>query len=208
MKNLLVMLVFLLSGVGLAQEIKDLNFVGSLSDGYIPVARNNEWGFINSQGEIVIDFRSDLAFHKEKISGDDLGIASIEYPVISEGMAIIKKEIDGIYYYGFIDVNGKIVIEPQYLNVSKFRNGYSLALKVEERILGRNNLLDIKVKSYIYDLVLLNKKGEIIKYLSGPFPVALSREKLRQPPAINGKWITPELVAVKDPKKKWELYKI
>lgn len=83
-----------------------------------------------------------------------------------------------------------------------------LHLRSKRPFLGRNNLLDIKVKSYKYDVVLLDKNGEVLKYLSGPFPVSFSKEKLRKPPAIEAKWISPQLITVRNPGKKWEVFKI
>ncbi|MDX1602942.1 MAG: WG repeat-containing protein [Salinimicrobium sediminis] len=208
MKNYLFLMLFLFSAAGVSQEIKDLQVVGPLHDGFIPVMKNNQWGFINSEGDLVVDFRDDLVHHEVKTTGNDLGVLSQKYPMLSDGMAIVNKKVGGITYYGFIDATGKVVIEPQYLNVSNFNNGQALALKIEETFLGRNNLLDIKVKSYKYDVVLLDKNGEVLKYLSGPFPVSFSKEKLRKPPAIEAKWISPQLITVRNPGKKWEVFKI
>lgn len=64
------------------------------------------------------------------------------------------------------------------------KNGHAFALKVEERFLGNNNLLNIKLKSYYYDVVLIDKWGKVIEYLAGPFPVAVSEKKLNIAPPI------------------------
>ena len=77
-----------------------------------------------------------------------------------------------------------------------------MALKIYEKFLGRNDLLDITIKSYKYDVVLIDMKGEVKQYLAGPFPVAVSREKLREAPRIEARWVNENLIAVKNPQKK------
>jgi len=83
-----------------------------------------------------------------------------------------------------------------------------LALKIYEKFLGRNDLLDITIKSYKYDVVLIDMKGEVKQYLDGPFPVAVSREKLREAPRIEARWVNENLIAVRNPQKKWEIHKL
>lgn len=190
-----------------SQVIQDLEFIGPANEGYIPVFKNNKWGFINSQGEVVVNFRSDLIHNEKTSSKADLGVASQKIPGVYDGRIIIKKVINKIPYYGFIDSSGKTVIEPEFLNVSNFNNGHALALKIEEKFLGRNDLLDITIKSYNYDVVLIDREGEVKQYLAGPFPVGISREKLREAPRIEARWVSEDLIAVKNPQKKWEIYK-
>lgn len=191
-----------------SQVIEGLEFIGPANEGHIPVLKNNKWGFINSQGEVVINFRSDLIQNEKTSSKIDVGVASQQIPSMHDGRIIIKKVIDKIPYYGFIDSSGKTVIEPEFLNVSNFDNGLAFALKIEEKFLGRNELLDITIKSYNYDVVLIDKEGEVKQYLAGPFPVGISREKLREAPRIEARWVSKDLIAVKNPQKKWEIYKI
>lgn len=191
-----------------SQVIEDLEFIGPANEGHIPVLKDNKWGFINAQGEVVINFRSDLIQNEKASSKTDVGVASQQIPSMHDGRIIIKKVIDKIPYYGFIDSSGKTVIEPEFLNVSNFDNGLAFALKIEEKFLGRNDLLDITIKSYNYDVVLIDKEGEVKQYLAGPFPVGISREKLREAPRIEARRVSKDLIAVKNPQKKWEIYKI
>ena len=209
MKSGLWLTVFLMIPLlTFSQVIQDLDFIGPANEGHIPVLKNNKWGFINSQGEVAVNFRSDL-IHNEKISSKtDVGVDSQQIPSMRDGRIIIKKVIDQIPYYGFIDSSGKTVIEPEFLNVSNFNNGYALALKIEEKFLGRNDLLDITIKSYNYDVVLIDREGEVKQYLAGPFPVGISREKLREAPRIEARWVSEDLIAVKNPEKKWGIHKI
>lgn len=210
MKNIFFLLpVFLLIPLFIvSQTIEDLEVVGPSFEEYIPVMKNNQWGIINSEGNLVIDFRNDLIYNDKPGRGTDVGVASLNYPALLEDRLIIRKVHNQIPYYGFIDSNGSVVIEPEFLNVSNFKNGRALALKIEERYLGRNDLLDKTLKSYRYDVVLIDKSGEVKSYLAGPFPVNIDRKKLRVAPLIEAKWVGENLVAVKTPAKKWVVHKV
>ena len=209
MKSGLWLTVFLMIPLlTFSQVIQDLDFIGPANEGHIPVLKNNKWGFINSQGEVAVNFRSDLIHNTKTSSKTDVGVASQQIPCMRDGRIIIRKVIDQIPYYGFIDSSGKTVIEPEFLNVSNFNNGYALALKIEEKFLGRNDLLDITIKSYNYDVVLIDREGEVKQYLAGPFPVGISMKKLREAPRIEARWVSEDLIAVKNPQKKWGIHKI
>ena len=200
--------IFLVSFYLPAQSVEGLTFVGPLQDGYIPVQKKNLWGFIDSTGVLVVDFRNDLIYNENPTTKIDLGVASQKFPRLSNGRSIIKKVENGIAYFGFIDATGTIAIDPQFINVSNFKNGLALALKIEEEFLGRNDLLGKQVKSYKYDVVLIDLKGEVVSYLAGPYPIALSKEKLKTAPPIEVRWIGKNLVAVKMPDKKWKIQTI
>jgi hypothetical protein len=191
-----------------AQTVKDVDFVAPLEDGYAAVKKGNTWGFIDEEGKLVVSFRNDLVANDKVTDQVDLGIASQLYPVMWEGRSIVKAIKEGIPYYGFINASGTIVIEPKYLNVSIFKNGYALALKVEEAVLGRNEPLGKRVVSYTYDVVMIDRDGQEVKYFAGPFPIALSPERLRTAPPIVAKDISENLIAVRMPDNKWGVFKI
>ncbi|PJB15604.1 MAG: hypothetical protein CO118_02880, partial [Flavobacteriales bacterium CG_4_9_14_3_um_filter_32_8] len=70
-------------------------------NGYIIVkSKDKEWGFLSSKGKFF------------KVEGDYLSS-------FSEGMAAIKVKDD----WGFVDLNIKFVIKPQFMAVKPFRNG-------------------------------------------------------------------------------------
>lgn len=203
-----VILLILLPFALCAQTVKDVDFVAPLEDGYAAVKKGNTWGFIDEGGVLVVSFKDDLVSHDKASDKIDLGIASLSYPVMVENRSIVRAVKSGIPYYGYIDASGSEVIAPRFLNVSIFKNGYALALKVEESVLGRNEPLGKRVVSYHYDVVLINLEGEVIKYLTGPFPIALSREKLKTAPPIVAKDISENLIAVRMPNNKWGVFKI
>ncbi|MDR9457436.1 MAG: WG repeat-containing protein [Salegentibacter sp.] len=206
MKPIRLFLILLVPFFMEAQELKDLSYVGSLHEGYAPVKKNNQWGFIDASGELVVDFRNDLIENEKVSTARDLGVATQKVPVMQENRAIIKKNIDGVNYYGFIDETGKVVIEPEFLNVSLFNDGKALALKLAEEELGKNPVLGKRMISYKYDVVFIDKDGEVLQYLSGPFPVSVSKRNLREAPPITARILTDNLISVRGPDKSWELF--
>ena len=165
-------------------------------------------GFLDSLGNLSVDFRDDLIYNEKASERTDLGVASQKNPLMTDGLAIIRKMKNGIPWYGFIDAKGNTVIEADFLNVSGFKNGKALAIKVEGRELGRNDVLDKRIVSYKYDVVLIDKKGEVVQYLAGPFPVSVSPKKLREAPEIVARRLSENLIAVRNPDKRWEVHKI
>lgn len=209
MKALFVaVLLFLITLPGFAQVQKDLDHIGPFQEGYAAVQKQDAWGFINEEGELVVDYRNDLIRNSSISQKVDLGVASQRYPVFKEGRSIIRQIKNDIPYYGYIDTSGKTVIEPQFLNVSSFSNGKALALKVDEEELGKNTVLGKRVVSYKYDVVLIDDQGEVLEYLAGPFPVSVSRQKLRTPPEIAAKRISENLVAVKGTDNRWMIFRL
>lgn len=198
-------MLLLLPFIATSQMVKNADFIAPLDEGYAAVKSNNQWGFIDESGKLIMDFRTDLISNDQVTTEVDLGVASQLYPVMVEERAIIKKQVNGIDYYGFINPTGKIVIEPRFLNVSNFKEGFALALAVSEDVLGENKALGKRVVSYSYDVVLIDSEGTIVKYLCGPFKVSLSKDKLKKAPPIVVKDISENLIAVKTPKGKWEV---
>ncbi|PRX44075.1 WG repeat-containing protein [Salegentibacter salegens] len=207
MKNLIIGILLSIPFVLFAQETKEFDFVSNQEDGFSTVRQGGNWGFINTSGELLFELRNDLVTTDNPKSGK-IGVAGIKYPQLKDERAIISKKKDGVNYYGFINTEGKTVIEPEFLNVSNFSNGKALALKLEEERLGKNQLLGKGVISYKYDVVLIDKAGEVVTYLEGPFPVAVSKKKLREAPAINAKWLGEKVVSVKGPNGKWKIHKL
>ncbi|MBZ9631437.1 WG repeat-containing protein [Salegentibacter sp. LM13S] len=207
MKNLILGILLSIPFVLFAQEPKEFDFVSDQQDGFTAVKQGSNWGFLNTSGELLFELRNDLVAN-ENPKSDKIGVAGVKYPQLKEERAIIRKQKDGVNYYGFINAEGKTIIEPEFLNVSNFSNGKAVALKLEEERLGENQLLGKNVISYKYDVVLIDKTGEVLKYLEGPFPVSVSKEKLRDAPAINAKWLGENVVSVKGPNKKWRVHKL
>lgn len=207
MKNLLLGILLSFPIVLFAQEPKEFDYVANKENGFTAVRHANTWGFLDANGNMVVSFRNDLIANENPKPGT-IGVSGIKYPQLKDGRAIIKKQKNGINYYGFINAEGKTIIEPVYLNLSNFSHGKALAIKLEKEELGENQLLGKRVISYKYDIVLLNREGEILKYLEGPFPVSVSRKKLKEAPEINAKWLGENLLSVKGPNGKWRIHKL
>ena len=185
MKTIYIYLMsFLMPALLSGQVLLDADFVGNFYNGYAAVKKGNQWAFLDSLGNLSVDFRDDLIYNEKASERTDLGVASQKNPLMTDGLAIIRKMKNGIPWYGFIDAKGNTVIEADFLNVSGFKNGKALAIKVEGRELGRNDVLDKRIVSYKYDVVLIDKTGEVVQFLAGPFPVSRSPKKLREAPEI------------------------
>ncbi len=154
---ILLVVLFIISVFGYSQNLENLDYVSPLHDGLIAIKKDTNWGFINKEGNVVINFRNDLVTTKS-----DDG----EYPVFKNGRCLITKENNGILYFGYIDATGKTVIEPQFLNASNFINNEALALHVMKNEIGKNDVLAIKMVNYRYHEVIIDSNGEIKEYLT------------------------------------------
>lgn len=207
-KLVLIFILWIIPASSFSQLIKGLELVGPVTEGYIPVMKDNLWGFINPQGELVIGFRDDLIYNEHPVKTSDVGVNSLKFPVLLENRAIIQQVNSGISSYGFIDSTGMIIIEPQFLNVSNFHKGYALALQVEEKFLEENDILEVQFQ-YNYNIVLIDINGEVVRCLSGPYLIQYPDEIKNGGPTIDVVWMEEVgLVAVKSPHDKWIIYDI
>jgi len=142
----------------------------TMSDILFPVIKNSKTGFINNNGQVVIDFVFDGAStFSEGLArifvGDKTGFIDINGNVkiapiferalgFSEGKAVITINDK----HGFIDINGNIIIEPKFYRASNFENGIALAM---EDIISTGCFIDtfgtIKLKGRNY---LVSKYNE------------------------------------------------
>ena len=124
---------------GSSQQLSELDEIAPFSEALAAVRRGGEWGFINEQGTLVIDFRDDLVWNAGADTSE-LGIAGIASPTFRGGRCLVKKTLDGIPLYGFIDTEGKLVIEHQFLNVTPFSDGYATGIIFEKVFRGKMSL--------------------------------------------------------------------
>lgn len=142
-RNYLLWIAFFLTIPMNSQNLKDLDYISPFHEGFAAVKKNKTWGFIDESGKQVINFRSDI-IPKEK-----------DYPFFQNGRCLIRKVVDGIVYYGYINPTGKTAISPQFVNATSFDKGKAIALKVSKEFLGTNHLLAKNVVSYNYMKLLL-----------------------------------------------------
>src|SRR5690606_36455033 len=102
----------------LTVKIKWLDEVGPFSEGLAAVRKDGKWGFIDHAGNLVIHFRDNVVSnqHADESQAD---IKAIRYPNFENGLCAIQEVKDGgMPFSGFIETQGKIVIEPAYLNLT------------------------------------------------------------------------------------------
>lgn len=202
MKKLIVLLIgfMVLPFMVISQDIKNVDFISPFYDGLAAVEKDGEWAFINEAGNMVIDYRNDLVLSS---FGDD------SYPVFNSGRCLIVKEEKGISYFGFIDKEGNTVIEPQFLNATNFSNGMAIVLQLHENVIGENDILDKRMVEYSYTMNVIDRNGEAIMYLSEkPTHITLSKDYVGVPPKIGAKFISDELIAVKNKDNSWDIKRI
>lgn len=199
MKKLIVVLVvfMMLPLMVISQDVKNIDFISPFYDGLAAIEKSGEWAFIDETGNIVVDYRSDLVLNS---FGDE------SYPIFNSGRCLIVKEVKGISYFGFINKEGKTVIEPQFLNATNFHNQMSIVLQLHENVIGENDILDKRMVEYSYTINVIDINGEAIMYLSEkPTHITLSKDYVGIPPKIGAKFISDKLIAVKNKGNSWTI---
>tara|TARA_R110000751_G_scaffold274705_1_gene375603 strand:- start:1511 stop:2113 length:603 start_codon:yes stop_codon:yes gene_type:complete len=199
MKKLLITLV-LIPFLGIAQTIENLEYISPFNNEVAAIKKGNEWGFIDQDGKVIIDFRNDLVLTKT---------GNATYPIFSNEKCLIAHQKDGILYYGYIDKTGKTVITPQFLNATNFEYDKALVLKVEKETIGYNDIFNKDIVSYHYFEVIIDKQGKAIDHLTQlAIHISPKDKEDKNPPIITSKLISENLVTIKDSNKKWRLKKI
>ncbi|WP_373056398.1 WG repeat-containing protein [Zunongwangia sp. H14] len=186
--------------LGLTQSIENVDYISPFNNGYAAVKKGVKWGFIDEKGTLVINYRDDLVLTKTD---------SATYPIFSNERSLIVNKKNGISYFGYIDKLGKTVIEPQFLNATNFKKNKTIVLKLIKENLGVNDVLMKNVVNYHYFEVVIDSDGEIDQYLTkDPTHITLSKEYLNKPPGITSKFISANLIAIRDNNKKWRIKNI
>lgn len=202
MKKVIILfaLLVMIPMASYTQSIEDLDYISSFNDGVAAIKKGNEWAFINNDGDIVVNFRTDLVA-TESLDGN--------YPIFKNGRCLIVAKKDGISYFGYINTSGKTVIAPRFLNATNFNDNMATALELEKEEIGKNPALDKNIVYYKYYEVTIDTDGNIKNYLTQKgVNIALDKEFLRKPPTFTSKQISDNLVATKNDKGKWTVKKI
>ncbi|NJB72181.1 hypothetical protein GGR42_002672 [Saonia flava] len=188
-----------------AQTIGEIDEIAPFSEGLAAVRQDNSWGFVNEEGALVIDYRDDLHWNKDAKSTDK-GINAIKYPLFKNGLCMIKRMVENIPHYGFINSKGEQVIEPKFLNVSSFENGYTTGI-IYEKVFKGNNEFNLKIYDYKFHEVLMDSSGEIVEFLSRRDHIQMVRKRY-EVPEIRSKMISKNLIAIQSSDKSWEIKKL
>lgn len=82
------------------------------------------------------------------------GISDIIYPMVSDGMVAVAQEINGEELWGFVDTNGNVVVQPQYVEVGDFSDGLAMVSKRGPDIVENNELMGpITRQTYKYGFI-------------------------------------------------------
>ncbi|MBO3115960.1 WG repeat-containing protein [Winogradskyella sp. DF17] len=183
-----------------SQDVSNVDFISPFHEGVAAIKKGDTWGFINTEGDLIIDFRNDLVIEYSE---------DIDYPYFNSGRCLIKEQKDGITYFGYIDSSGHEVLEPQFLNATAFNDGLAIILKLYKNILGRNDVLDKAMINYDYMELAIDPDGEIVHYISEkPVHITLSKFFMKGPPPIRSKFLSKSLIAIRDDNNKWRIKKV
>lgn len=204
--QLLFAFICMLPFASFAQELKGIDEITPFNEGLAAVRLGNQWGFINEEGALVIDFRSDFLWNKDADTSKS-DITGIRYPMFNEGRCLITKNVeDGVPLYGFIDTEGNTVVEPQFLNVYPFKDGYTTGVLFDRTLKGENEF-KLKIYEFKFFDVLLAASGEIEAYFEKRQNIQMTKRRYELP-LIGAKILTENLVAVHIKDKGWEIRKL
>jgi hypothetical protein len=190
LKVVLVFFIVFIQGRGWSQSVAAINkaLVSGLDqitpfhDGFAAVRRGEQWGFIDTEGKLVIDFRNDLFGNTTGKSGAS-GVQAIPYPRFQNGRCPIRvnnPDEPGVPFYGFIDTSGNTVILPEFLNVSEFKDGIALAIYFKKTFRGKN-AFQLNIYDYTFTEVVLNPQGEMIWPLSKRTQISMDSKRYKTP---------------------------
>lgn len=199
MRKLVVLLFVLSMAGGIAQQTV-IDYIAPFHEGLAAVKKGDSWGFVNTSGDLVVNYRTDLVTLESK--------SGIQYPRFESGRALIFKVQEGIRHFGYIDMMGSVVIEPNYINAGSFYQGHAIVLKVNKQTLGRNEVLGKDVVSYSFNEVVIDPDGEVVTFLRGPINLQYDKEYLKDSPPIKSKFVHDKLVATQQEDSGWELHSL
>ncbi|WP_025740732.1 MULTISPECIES: WG repeat-containing protein [Aquimarina] len=195
-----VITLLLIPYFGIAQTLENLDYISPFHNEVASVKKGSQWGFIDLNGKLIVDFRDDLVLTKTD---------NANYPIFKNDRCLITHQKDGVLYYGYINKKGVTIIKPQFLNAINFNEGKALALTVHKEIIGYNDIFKKDVVNYHYFEVVIDSIGTTIDHLSQlAIHISPKYTKRKNPPPITSKLVSTNLVAVKGNDDKWQIKKI
>lgn len=208
MKNIIItafaMLMF--PNVFHSQRVKNIEEIAPFNEGLAAVRQGNQWGFINEEGQLVINFRNDIYWNQDADTSKK-DIAGVQYPMFNEGRCLITKIVeDGVPVFGFIDTKGNVVLEPQLLNVYPFKNGFTTAVLYEKSMKGKNEF-NLDIYEFKFHDVMLDISGEIVEFFNRRYNIQMTKKRYQRP-SVGVKQLSKGLVGVHTQDQGWEVRKI
>lgn len=190
----------------MAQELKGIDEIAPFNEGLAGVRQGEKWGFIDENGTLVIDFRNDVYWNSNADTTRS-DISGVRYPIFQEGRCLITKNVeDGVPLYGFMDTKGNTIIEPQFLNVYPFKNGYTTGVLFEKTLKGKNEF-KLDIYEFKFFDVLVDASGEIDEFFERRHNIQMTKKRY-QVPTIGAKYLAEDLVAVYGKDQGWEIRKL
>ncbi|MET6990868.1 WG repeat-containing protein [Sediminicola arcticus] len=189
----------------IAQALTGIDEIAPYNEGLAAIKKGGQWGFMNTKGDLVIGFRDDLVWDH---TGDtsSFGIMSLTHPTFKQGKCPVKKMVEGIPYYGFIDTSGTLVIDYQFLNVAQYENGYFTGIIFEKTLKGENEF-KLKIYDYTFHEVLMDSSGNIVEYLAKPTNIQMTSKRYKTP-WLRTKLLNDNLIAVRNEDNMLEIKKL
>ena len=181
-------IVVLIPFFGSTQVIDSINYISPFHDGFASIQKDSEWAIIDEEGTIVIDFRGDLV---------SLKIKNDSYPAFISGRCLIKEIKDDVTYFGYININGDIVVEPQFINATNFKYDKAIVTKLVIYELGYNSIMEKPIVSYKYREIVIDSSGNLKNCLTEEKPLSYLKPFIKIP-IIHSKIISKNLVIIKN----------
>ena len=189
-----------------SQTLDNIDEIAPFSEGLAAVRKNDKWAFIDKEGTIVINFRDDIYWNGDADSTKE-GISGIRYPMFKDGRCIVKKIVeDNVPVYGFMDTKGDIVIEPQFLNVFPFKDGYTTGVVFEKTLKGQNEF-NLNIYEFKFHDVLMDTSGEIEEFFQRRYNIQMTSRRYSIP-MIGVKRLADGLVAIHSNDQGWSIRKL
>jgi len=198
--------MLMLPNVFHSQNITNIDEIAPFSEGLAAVRQGDQWGFINEEGIMVINFRNDIYWNKDADTSKS-DISGVRYPMFNDGRCLIIKNVEeDVPAFGFIDTKGNVVVEPQLLNVYPFKDGYTTAVLFEKSMKGKNEF-NLDIYEFKFHDVMLDTSGEIVEFFNRRNNIQMTKRRY-QMPSVGVKQLSGGLVAVYTQDQGWEVRKI
>jgi hypothetical protein len=196
----------MLPNVFYSQTVNNIDEIAPFSEGLAAVRKGNQWGFINEEGAMVINFLNDIYWNKDADTTKK-DISGVRFPMFNEGRCLITKNVeDGVPVFGYIDPKGNVVVEPQLLNVYPFKGGYTTGVLFDRTLKGENEF-NLKIYEFKFHDVLMDTSGEMVEFFNSRDHIQMTKKRYGMP-TIGAKRLTDGLVAVFTKGQGWEVRKL
>ncbi len=198
MKNLIILVFFLSLAIDSnSQALSQIDDIGTLQEGLTAIKKENNWGFIDTSGTLVIDFRDDIAMSPKQL------------PAFNNGLCLISEMKDGVNYFGYINNKGEKVIPTKYLVATPFENGFARVIEHYKIETGNTNTLGKKIIKYSYNELVIDTNNKTVRHLRGPINLLFDKLTLQQnPPIIKSSFINGNLISVKESDNTYTIYNL